>query len=343
MGPQSKRRALLAITAAATAVVSLNGGPAGAGPVPQPLTGSWSGANATGRIWDPGRLCSDGGSGQYRHMSVEAPLATTPNAVISANLPGVIRGFFDVHHNGTEPIGTPISPAAAQAFLQGTESHVTISNQRGSVQLRLTAGTCANPTLSFDGSTVSGGGSWTIDPASTTGSYHPLPANPSTGSGTFTFTLGVAPGADNPWTLSLNGNISVPQPSLKLEVVDTSWGNLGLDYATRRVTVTYRVTNLGPGDTFNPVVKTATSPTYGVTLMKNQIPQNLPDLQHGESTTFSLRWQLGVFAPCAKVILGCTFKSTIAVSMPDVLDKATSPPPQVTVSAKAPTFPPPIS
>ncbi|MDT4918192.1 MAG: hypothetical protein QOH89_2892 [Pseudonocardiales bacterium] len=343
MGPRYGRRALLVVTGATAAVCSVCVNPVSAGPVPQPLSGSWSGSNGYNRIQDPGRRCADGGSGQYRHVSIEAPLATSPNAVISANLPGVIRGSFDVHHDGDELVGSPVSPAANQAFLQGTESHVTISNQRGSVQLRLQAGTCTAPTLAYDGTTASGTGTWTIDPNSTTGSYHPLPANPSTGSGTFTLSLGVAPGADNPWTLSLAGNISVPQPSLKVEVAGTFWGNLGVDYATRRVTVTYRITNMGPGDTFNPVLTKAAPATSGVTTMAGQIPQALPDLAHGESTLVNVRYQLGLFQPCSKVILGCNFKSTIAVSMPDVLDKATSPPPQVLLASKAPTLPPPIS
>jgi hypothetical protein len=343
MGPRHGFRALLIFGSISAVVSSLCISPVSAGPVPQPLTGSWSGSNGYDRIQDPGRRCADGGSGEYRHVSIESPLATAPNAVISAGLPGVIRGSFDVHHDGTEPVGTPVTPAANQAFLQGTESHVTIGNQRGSVQLRLSSGTCATPSLSYDGFTVAGTGTWSIDPNSTTGSYHPLPANSSTGSGTFTLSLGVAPGADNPWTLSLNGNITVPQPSLKVEVAGTSWGNLGVDYATRRVTVTYRITNTGPGDTFNPVVTKAQPITAGVQLMAGYIPQALPDLQHGQSTLISVRYQLGAFAPCAKVILGCNFQTTVAVSMPDVLDKATSPPPQVTLSAKAPDLPPPIS
>jgi hypothetical protein len=314
--------------------------PASAGPVPQPFNGSWSGANAYDRIQDPGRRCADGGKGQYRHVSIESPLGSSNP--MSANLPGVIRGSFAVHHDGTELVGSPISPAANQAFLLGTDSHVTLSNQRGSVQLRLSAGNCTTPTLDFDGTTVVGSGTWTIDPNSTTGSYHPTAPTPSTGTGTFTLSLGVAPGADNPWTLALNGNITVPQPSLSVAVVNTYWGNLGLDYATRRVTVTYRVTNNGPGDTFNPVVTKAAPVTYGVKLMAGQIPQALPDLAHGESTTFIVRYQFGLSSPC-KVIFDCNFKTTIAVSMPDVLDKATSPPPQVTTSQKAPTLPPPVS
>jgi hypothetical protein len=315
---------------------------ASAGPTPQNLSVDVGGTNANGRIVDPGRRCADGGSGQYRHVGVETALPTSPNAVISSALPGNLRATFDVHHDGDEPVGTPLAGSAATAFLQGTESHATLTNQRGAVQLRLSAGSCAAPPLSFDGITVSGTGSWTIDPTGTTGSYHPTPSTPSTGGGTFTLSLGVAPGADNPWRLTLNGKITVPQPSLKVDLVSTSWGNLGVDYVTRRVTVTYRVTNTGPGDAFNVVMKETSSSTAGVTPLGPQ-PQNLGDLLNGQSATFSVRYQFTLLSgPCALVILGCDFDTTVAVSMPDVLDQADNPPPSANVHAKAPTFPPPL-
>jgi hypothetical protein len=333
------RRAALAIVAVCTATVGLTyAGPVEAGPVPQPLTVSVSGVNGVDRIQDPGRRCADGGSGEYRHASIDAPLPITPNAVISASLPAVLRGSFDVHHDGSEIVGAPISPAANQAFLQGSESHVTLSNQRGSVQLRLTSGTCASPTLAYDGTTVSGTGAWTVDPLSTTGSYRN-----TTGSGTFALSLGVAPGADNPWNLNINGGITVLQPQLLIEVIGSSWGNLGVDYVTRRPTVTYRITNTGPGDTFNPVLTGATSPTHGVSTL-GVVPQALPDLQSGQSTIVSVRYQLALLGgPCALVILGCQFDTTLSVSMPDVLDKADSPPPSATVHVRTPDLPPPLA
>ena len=142
--------AAVAILAAATPLVAVV--PATAGPTPQPLTSSFSGANAVTRIQDPGRRCADGGSGQYRHVSLEQQASP----VLSAALPGVFRATLDVHHDGDEPVGTPLTGSAATAFLQGTESHATYSNQRGSVQLRLRSGTCAAPTLGFDGTTVNG-------------------------------------------------------------------------------------------------------------------------------------------------------------------------------------------
>ena len=339
MKPRRNRHAVLLLAAACGGIglACIAPTPVSAGPVPQPLTVSVSGSNGVNRIQDPGRRCADGGSGQYRHESVEAQLPAS--GVISAGLPGVIRGFFDVHHDGDEPVGTPLTGTAAKAFLQGTESHVTMSNQRGSVQLRLKAGTCAAPTLAFDGTTASGTGTWAIDPTSTTGSYAG-----SSGTGAFTLSLSVAPGADNPWSLSITGNITVLQPHLKVEVVGTSWGNLGIDYATRRPTVTYRITNTGPGDTFNPVLKTATSTSIYVKTL-GPVPQNLPDLASGQSTQVSVRYQLSLLKqpPCNLIFLGCQFDVKVVVSMPDPLDKADATPPSATVHVRTPDLPPPLA
>ena len=307
--------------------------PAGAGPTPQPLSGTFSGSNAVNRIQDPGRRCADGGTGQYRHVSVEAEASP----ILSAALPGFFRGTLDVHHDGDEPVGTPLTGSAATAFLQGTSSHATFSNQRGSVPLRLSSGTCAAPSLAFDGTTISGPASWTIDTANATGAYRN-----ATGGGSATLSAGVAPGADNPWSMTLNGTIAVLQPSLQVDVVSTSWGNLGVDYVSRRVTVVYRVTNNGPGDAFNTVMTAATSPTNWVFAM-GPAPQNLGDLLAGESTTFSVRYQITLLAgPCKLVILGCKFDTKVSVSMPDALDKADAPPPSQSKQVTAPILPPPL-
>lgn len=349
MRPRTRRRVMVVLTVlvvVSIALAGLNALPVSAGTATPSLTVSVSGTNGLNRIQDPGRRCAEGGSGQYRHASVEAALPVVPKgtaysdprAVISEELPGVIRGSFAVHHDGDEPVGTPLSGPAARAFLQGTDSHVTLSNQRGSVQLRLASGSCAAPTLAFDGFTVSGGGTWTIDPASTTGSYRQ-----ATGTGTFALTLGVAPGADNPWSLDLTGNddFTVLQPGLKVELITSYWGNLGVDYLTRRPTVVYRITNTGPGDTFAPVLTGATSSTTGVSTL-GSVPQNLPDLAAGQSTTVAVRYQLGLLGPCALVILGCRFDTTLAVSLPDVLDRAATPPPSATVRVRTPDLPPPL-
>jgi hypothetical protein len=264
---------------------------------------------------------------------MEAPVAP----VLSAALPGFFRATLDVHHDGDEPVGAPVTGSNPRAFLQGTESHATMSNQRGSVQLRLASGNCSSPTLNYDGITVSGTGTWQIDPASATGAYRD-----SAGGGTFNLSSGVAPGADNPWTIGLDGKITVLQPDLQVDVVSTSWGNLGVDYVSRRVTVVYKITNTGPGDAFNAVMTEASSPTAYV-LPLGPVPQNLGDLLAGESTTVAVRYQFTLIAgPCKLVILGCQFDTKVSVSMPDALDKATTPPPSRTNHVTAPTFPPPL-
>ncbi|HZN16463.1 MAG TPA: hypothetical protein VFB78_19520 [Acidimicrobiales bacterium] len=249
-----------------------------------------------------------------------------------------MRGTFDVHHDGDEPVGTPLAGPAAKAFLQPGESHATFSNQRGTVPLLLTAGTCAAPPLTFDGAKISGPGTWAIDALHATGAYRQ-----STGTGTFTLTnTGVEPGADNPWSLQLSGNISVLQPSFGLEVVSTSWGNLGVDYLLRKVTVVYRVRNNGPGDAFGVVMQATSTTTPGVTPLGPQ-PQNLGDLLAGEYTTFSVRYQFTLLAgPCKLVILGCEFDTYVTVSMPDALDKADVPSPTRGAHITAPNFPPPL-
>lgn len=305
--------------------------PADAGPTPQPLNLDASGTNAVGRIHSPGRRCVDGGSGQYRHSGIEAPL---PSGRLG-NQAGTLRGTFAVHHDGDEPVSTPLAGTAATAFLLGTESHVTLTTERGAVQLRLSAGTCASPPLAFDGSTVSGAGSFALDPVGTTGAYRS-----STGSGTFTLSLGVAPGADNPWRLSTVGGLTVLQPTLKVEAVSTSWGSLGVDYATRRVSVTYRVTNTGPGDAFGATVGSTSSPTGGVTPL-GPTPATLGDLAAGQATTFTVRYQLGLLSPCALVILGCRFTTRVTATLPDALDMGT-PVTTPNIGVRAPDFPPPL-
>jgi hypothetical protein len=204
---------------------------------------------------DPGLSCADGGEGNYRDFLLST---TVPGGVLSS-LSGYLRANLDVQHDGVEP---PVGVVTNDAFLLGNTSHATFSNQRGTVQLELSSGTCAAPTLPFDGTNVSGTGTWVIDPTSSgnTGSYRQ-----ASGSGTFTLSARVGPGAANPWSLVLNGNVAVLEPSLSISVVNTYWGNLGLDYAQRNVSVTYQVTNAGPGDSFGDTLTATSSSTPGVT------------------------------------------------------------------------------
>ncbi|MBA2280244.1 MAG: hypothetical protein H0W25_03280 [Acidimicrobiia bacterium] len=289
--------------------------------------------NGSGRAVTPGRSCADGGTGAYWHheYGVELPagrFAAGPSeALVHLDVHSDTERFPNV--DGPYPGGA--NPAG---FLQGSESHASLLNDRGSVKLRLTSGTCAAPTLTFDGSTAAGAGTWAVDSGS--GAYRSI-----TGSGAFTVQAGVDPGADNPLNLNLSGNLTVPTPALGVTVVRTYWGGLGTDYVSRRVSVVYRITNTGPGDSFGVRITALTNPTNGVTPFATA-PIALGDLASGESAEIVVRHQLGLLAPCALVILGCNFETRFTVSMPDALDIAGPALGPVTVAVKAPTLPPPL-
>ncbi len=330
-GPARRRhrtRALIALAAAGALALVPATSATGAGP--HDLTFSVAGSNGVGSIVNPGLPCASGGQGSYRDFTVAAPL---PSGVLS-NLTGDLRASLDVQHDGVEP---PVGPVTTNAFLLGSVSHVTLSNQRGTVQLVLTSGTCAKPTLPFDGTTVGPATvTWAVDPTSpsNSGSYRG-----SSGSGTLQLQAGVAPGADNPWSMSSKGKITVLQPALSISVVNTFWGNLGLDYALRNVSVTYQIKNSGPGDAFGVVLASATSPTSGVTPL-GPAPQALDDLASGATENVTVAYHLDLLQPCALVVLGCSFNTKLTVTMPDALDV----PATQTASAQvtAPNLPPPL-
>ena len=203
------------------------------------------------------------------------------------------------------------------------------------------SGTCSSPTLPFDGTTVGPGtGTWTVDqgtsasPPASSGSYRQ-----ATGSGTFALTAQLGPGANNAWSLSLKGQITVLEPTLSVSVVNSYWGNLGLDYAARNVSITYQITNSGPGDAFGSTLSSSSSSTLGVTPL-GPTPQALGDLASGASVQATVVYHLGLVGPCTLVILNCRFATTVTTAMPDALDQ-----PQTlsaTAGATAPALPPPL-
>src|SRR5438067_6476648 len=139
---------------------------------PYPVHINATGANGVTRTTNPGLDCP-AGPGSYRHYFIDSSL---PGGVVSS-LAASLRSTLDVHYNGP---GGPRGAAAAQGFLEGTESHATLSNQRGTITYSLASGSCASKSLSFDGTTAAGSGTWS---ATGTGSYRQL-----TGTGTFTTT-----------------------------------------------------------------------------------------------------------------------------------------------------------
>jgi hypothetical protein len=323
-----------------------------AGPgTPRPFTVDLDGSRGTGTI-DPGESCDEGGDGGYWHYDYEAPLPAGVITGAQSTLNGSARVHLDVHSEDKVVRATPGEPGPGEAWLQGTESTITFANQRGTVGMRLASdggAGCETPhSLAFDGITVSGAGTWEITEA--TGSYRQ-----AVGDGTATFTAAVAPGADNPFDVAMTGDIAVLQPELQVEPIDSYWAFLGAHYLIRRVTVVYRVTNVGDGDAFGVRLTAASSPTQGVKLIGpipfdtavsglGPVPQHLGDLPAGASEIVRLRWELpnpSGDPPCGLVILGCEFDTTLTFSAPDALDVVEAPQ-TATVHAKAPDFPPPV-
>ena len=317
----------------------------------KPLTVQVQGANGVVRSTEPGRTCAEDGKGSYRHFGAESPLP--PGAL--SNLDGDARTTLDVHYDGP----AALRRGGPNAFLLGNESHVTLSNQRGTVQILLRKGDCSAAAINFDGDSAATPtpGAWAPADVVGTGAYRG-----ATGSGTYAFTSEVHPGADNAWSVQLNGNLDVLQPALTAKVEKTYWGNLGLDYLSRVVTVVYRVGNTGAGDSFGAQLTKVTSVNGGVKpcneppATTNTCPnggapsQTLGDLLSCsdaslpatcDSELVTVRYQLNLLGgPCTLVILGCNFSTTLEVGMPDALDTPSTK--TVTVPVKAPTLPPPL-
>jgi hypothetical protein len=295
---------------------------------------SVSGTDGVGRITTPGRPCDEGGDGAHWHYDYGSQM----DRGVFSSLASELRLHLDLH---SEDDATRIDPGAdppfedtgAGAFLQGEESHASLINDRGTIKLRLSSGDCDEPTLDFDGTTASGAGDWVVDRG--VGSYRG-----ATGSGEFTLPeVSVAPGADNPFELVLDGDFEILLPGLEVEVVQTYWGFLGADYLLRQPTVVFRISNVGPGDSFHSKLVDVTTPTSGVKVLGPKTAF-LGDLHEGDSELVSVKFQLGLLQPCALVILGCEFDATLHVSMPDALDR---PDTQTdTAHARAPDLPPPL-
>jgi hypothetical protein len=292
---------------------------------------SSGGGNGVGLITSPGLGCGAGGSGAYRQYQLQAPLASGT----FSSLAGSMVSTIEVH---TDPALATVS-GGQNSFLLTANSAATLENDRGFVPLVLTSsggasgiGTCPQATMTFDGTKVVGSGTWSVGTA--VGAYRN-----TTGTGTFTLNATLLPGATNPWTLALNGSLSVLQPSLGVKVASTFWGNLGLDYARRIVSVTYQISNNGPGDSFNEVLVNTTSSTAGVTPL-GPIPQSLGDIPAGQSTQVTVRYQLGLTQPCSLVILACTFQTSVTVNQHDALDVVKTQTGSATVTA--PATPPPL-
>jgi hypothetical protein len=306
------RGALVVTTAtvAVAAVVTTGGADAAA----RPLQVSVSGDQAEVRRPAPGGLpCARGGSDSF-HQFAETALAGGK----LSNLPGTLRLNLDAHADD-----------ATKAYLVQGGSHATLVNPRGTVRLAFTAGSCADQTLAFDGTTLSGSGTWAVDPDATTDAY--------AGAGTFQLSADLGDGGPNPWSLDLDGALAVRQPDVKVELVRSYWGRLGADYAGRLATVVYRVTNTGAGDAFRAKLVKATS-TTGIVAVE-QFPTELDDLAPGESVLVTVRYKVGLKGQRKGPLLtGREFDTTLTLLLPDALDAGA--PRDVTLTVSAPAFPP---
>lgn len=333
----------------------------------RPFTVTFGTGAANGRTRIEQSLgCGAGGDGSYWHFQSEAPLGAGVITGPQSTIPGDFRLLAAVNspYHAVRSTPEPVpGPTQDSAFLLPGGSHAALTNQRGSVKLALGSGSCPSApgggyTLDFDGTearTNEKPGAWTIQTSS--GSYREAKDG---GNGQFDLTANVSPGADDPWSLTLRGALRVLQPALTTAVTDVFWGRDGVDYLTRQVGVTYKVTNVGYGDAFDVRLTGASSPTPGASLIAVIVngdnllidgntpvgaPQrSLGDLAELESTTITLKWQLPLPAgnpPCGLVILSCQFDTTLTFSVPDAMDVPVSPAPTATLRVKAPDLPPP--
>lgn len=299
---------------------------------PAPIDVSASATDGVGTSRTPGRDCADGGSGAYWHYDYGSDLP----AGTLGELPVELRTHLDLHSDLVRQPNTsgatPAPPEGPSAFLQGIESHASFLTDRGTIKVRLESGDCDAPSLDFDGSVAAGTGTWEVDRG--TGAYRE-----ATGSGTFDLTAEVNPGADNDLQLDLAGTIEILEPELQSEVLSTYWGGLGVDYVSRRVTVVFEITNVGPGDAYGVVVDHAGSPSNGVGDL-GPAPQAVGDLLSGQSAIVQVRYQLGLLSPCFLVVLGCDFETELGLTVPDALDRPTVV--TLTNDVASPTLPPPL-
>jgi hypothetical protein len=279
-------------------------------PISHPVSFNVGGANGSGDAFASSLPCPGSTAPvSYWHMGYETALAPGTFGIDPAEL----RMRLDVR---TDRAGQ----AGANAWLQGSESTVTIANPRGSIELRLVdGGGCGTPTASIASASVATHGSWTVGGG--TGAYAGV-----TGLGSFTLAAGLAPGAANPWTLTLGGALNIQAPDLAV-TASTYWGGvLGIDFLSRRVTVVYQVKNNGPGYAYGLGLSALSSPTPGVTL-SGGVPAVVNDLRPGATATFVVRWQFAPIQPCL-IPLGCPFDTKVTLAATDALNPPiTSPPP----------------
>ncbi|WP_329395147.1 hypothetical protein [Streptomyces melanogenes] len=205
-------------------------------------------------------------------------------------------------------VDLPFRVGGTQAALPGGEGRVALTNARGTLTLALTAGDCTTPTLSYDGTKVSGSGTWTVVPDAT-------PANAyrgATGGGSFTVTSDVTPGTGKLWTMNLTGNVTLLQPQVAV-TQRAFWGGIG-NYFTRTLSVEYRIRNTGPGDAFGVKLVDALPTGSGITRL-GPVPQTVGAIPAGGSAPVVVRYRV-----CPVTVIGCRFTANTQTFLTDALD-----------------------
>lgn len=286
---------------------------------PKSITVDLASTNGESRVRGDGLDCA-GPGGQHGQPVDDVHLLLTgsvPGGVVSS-LPATVNANLGI----------------AGLRLEPSSSNVSLGDERGTIRFQLDGGACPSAgNLAPSGDRL--GGIGPLELVAGTGSYR----DATLAGGNWALSAATAPGADNAWDLDLAGQLAVLAPGLQVHVVKTYWGNLGLDYVTRVLTVQYRITNPGPGDSYGSAL-TGIAPGAGVTNL-GPISQPLGDLLAGESRVVTVRFQLALLGPpCQLLVLGCTFPTTLAVSLPDALDAPATR--TAAVSITAPNLPPPL-
>jgi hypothetical protein len=270
-----------------------------------------------------GSACVDGGSGDTWSFDYGPVVAAagmfTQTQQASVNL------ALDFH---AEPTQTSPSRTYSKGFF-GPNAFITLTNTRGSVQLPISPGACSNPTITFDGSSLSGSSTWS-EPVGT-GAYRDM-----TGSGIFTLQATVKSLTTSyPFSLNVQGQITVLAPAVSIAATNAEWATTE-DYINRRLTVTYSVKNTGVGDAFGVTLQSVTPTTGGVTTNFSG-PKSLGDILAGNTRNVKVVFKLAKDdPPCARTYAYCHFTADLTFRVPDALDAPLSPNPVLSTSVTPP-------
>ncbi|WP_129593289.1 hypothetical protein [Streptomyces sp. C] len=263
-------------------------------------------AGAAGRVPDPLNVSASSAAGVVTSAPACSPGPLTDGRLLtgSASLnPGVFSSLAS-----QLGVSLPFRVGATQAALPEDDARVALSNARGTLTLALKSGTCSSPTLSYDGTTVTGSGTWTVVPDS-------APANAyrgASGTGSFGVAADVTTGSGKPWSLSLTGSVSLLQPQVAV-TRRAYWGGLG-NYLSRTLSVEYRIRNTGPGDAFNVKLLDAPPTSPGITRL-GPVPQTVGSIRSGATASVVVRYRV-----CGIAVVGCRFTADTQTSLTDALD-----------------------